>query len=649
MWVYTDDNNQRIYQSQVKTRFQRYSPNLTETSISAYSSDNKLKLDYTFFLNRSDDYVRVFYKIKIKALEDAPFNRFDIFQMGGDSYNFYKAQAVQYGNLDGIQGQLTPTNNGANDYTTTATALTGNDPWIWAGDGTITNGFGGINIEANNGIIIRDYQAKLGGMTANTPYFRERSSSQGFSASSGQNPTSYCLVPPSEVSSFLAGDSVELILETVILPKQDGDYYGPNTNFAAALAMYDNSVDLFLREVQGNAVVLNSPTNPVNNIYPYSVMTANNTALVELTGGKSYVPIVFKGLDNITNPSLWKARNNCWELVNQSTAGKDFWQADYQPETGKFDLIYNVLQDVSGDAPATIVYYLGATPPTPSIVSQTKRSAEAWTSNVNLEVFLGDSLQFDLQAMEYGTNVNGDVAWSWTGPNGFTATTRLLQLPAITDSDLGMYEATYTNAFGCSITQAITLTCVDQDNNSECDIADACSGLNSNAMLLTDPHLDNAIYGTKDYIESTTTIGLAKNLAYQAGNYILLKSGFHAQAGATFHASINNCATNLTQSMAANRQSNIANGTTDLSVQLFPNPFQSTTTIQLQLPTAASLQITIYDLTGKHVDTIIQTDYQAAGAHTFSWSCGINCIPGIYILTIQTDTAVISKKMILRY
>ena len=101
MWVYTNENNQRIYQSQVKTRFQRYSPNLTETSISAYSSDNKLKLDYTFYLNRSDYFLRVYYKIKVKALEATAFNRFDIFQLGGDVYNLHKAQTVVYGNDEG--------------------------------------------------------------------------------------------------------------------------------------------------------------------------------------------------------------------------------------------------------------------------------------------------------------------------------------------------------------------------------------------------------------------------------------------------------------------------------------------------------------------------------------------------------------------
>jgi hypothetical protein len=181
MWVYEDSNNTRQYQSEVKTDFKKYSPNLTETTIGAVSADQKLKLDYTFYLNRSDDYLRVYYKINIEALEAVSFNRFDIFQLGGDIYNIHNTQSVVYGNDAGNQGTFTPTNNGSNDYTTTEIPLTGSNPWVWAGDGLSYAGAeSGIDIDTNNGMIIRDYKATLNGVENNTPYFRERSSSIGY-------------------------------------------------------------------------------------------------------------------------------------------------------------------------------------------------------------------------------------------------------------------------------------------------------------------------------------------------------------------------------------------------------------------------------------------------------------------------------------
>jgi Secretion system C-terminal sorting domain len=356
---YNNSSGTRIYQSQVKTRFKKYGPNLTETSISAYSDDNKLKLDYTFQLNRSDDYVRVYYKIKIKALANTSFTRFDIFQLGSDNYNYRKAQSLAYGNDAGLLGQFTPNNLGTNNYTTPEIALSGTNPWIWSGDGKFTEAPGGISIETNNAIIIRSYTALLNGQVSNTPYFRERSNASAQTL----KPTQYCLVPPPNLTSFAQGDSIELLLEAVCLPKQTTDYYGPNVNFTQALTQYGNTWELLYREVLGNRIAASSETNLINTNYPLTVTTINNTGLVTITGGKGYVPIVFKGLTNITDPKLWKLRNNSWELVDQTNYGKDFWQTEYDETTGLFELIYNVNQDLTNDAIASIKYYLGTTPP----------------------------------------------------------------------------------------------------------------------------------------------------------------------------------------------------------------------------------------------------------------------------------------------
>jgi len=122
----------------------------------------------------------------------------------------------------------------------------------------------------------------------------------------------------------------------------------------------------------GNKIEASSPTNELEEHYPLTVTTVNNTATVIVNGGKSYVPIVFKGLSTVSNPKLWKAVNNGWELVDQSNWGKDFWQADYQPATATFNIVYNLNQDMPNDKRANIKYYLGETPPNPSIILQSK-------------------------------------------------------------------------------------------------------------------------------------------------------------------------------------------------------------------------------------------------------------------------------------
>ena len=463
MWIYEDTNNTRQYQSEVKTDFKKYSPNLTETTIGAVSADRKLKLDYTFYLNRSDDYLRVYYKINIEALEAVSFNRFDIFQLGGDIYNIHNTQSVVYGNDAGSQGTFTPTNNGANDYTTTEIPLTGSNPWVWAGDGLSYAGAeSGIDIDTNNGMIIRDYKATLNGVENNTPYFRERSSSIGFSAGQNLNinPTSYCIVTPPGTTSFAAGDTIELLVEVVVFPKLNGDYYGPNSNFEQALALYGNSYELLYRESLRNTINATSPTNTIDSLYPLTVETVDNTGLVTITGGKGYVPLVFSGVTNSSNPELWKTSDSCWELVDQSVHGKDFWQTNFNPQTSTFDLIYNVNQDLTNDASAVIQYYLGTTPPQPSLVRQSTIAGNPSTSESELTAIADvDTVVLEPQLNAYGSTTNAiDLNYVWTGPNDFTHTGRVFDFDPIQETDEGDYAVTYTNAFGCTDTTTFTIT-----------------------------------------------------------------------------------------------------------------------------------------------------------------------------------------------
>ena len=462
MWVYEDSNNTRQYQSEVKTDFKKYSPNLTETTIGAVSADRKLKLDYTFYLNRSDDYLRVYYKINIEALEAVSFNRFDIFQLGGDIYNIHNTQSVVYGNDAGNQGTFTPTNSGSNTYTTAEIPLTGSNPWVWAGDGLSYAGAeSGIDIDTNNGMIIREYKATLNGVENNTPYFRERSSSIGYSAGQNLNinPTSYCIVTPPGTTSFAAGDTIELLVEVVVFPKLDGDYYGPNSNFEEALALYGNSYELLYRESLGNTITAASPTNTIDSVYPLTVETIDNTGLVTITGGKGYVPLVFSGLTRSSNPELWKASDSCWELVDQSVHGKDFWQTNFNPQTSTFDLIYNVNQDLENDESAVIQYYLGTPPPQPSILTQSTVGENPSTSESELTAIADiDAVVLEPQLNAYGSITNAiDLNYAWTGPNNLTHTGRVLNFDPIQETDQGEYIVTCTNAFGCTNTKSYTI------------------------------------------------------------------------------------------------------------------------------------------------------------------------------------------------
>ena len=61
-----------------------------------------------------------------------------------------------------------------------------------------------------------------------------------------------------------------------------------------------------------------------------------------LAGGLGYTPITINGLENPQNWELQKNVNDCWEMVDQSVHGNDYWQAYSDVDAGSYTLIYNV-------------------------------------------------------------------------------------------------------------------------------------------------------------------------------------------------------------------------------------------------------------------------------------------------------------------
>ena len=79
--------------------------------------------------------------------------------------------------------------------------------------------------------------------------------------------------------------------------------------------------------------------------------------------------------------------------------------------------------------------------------------------------------------------------------------------------------------------------------------------------------------------------------------------------------------------------------------QNYPNPFNPTTKIQFNLPLQGVVSVTIYDILGREVTTLVNQEL-SAGTHTFSWDAS-RYSSGIYIYRLVTPNAVISNKMTL--
>ena len=85
----------------------------------------------------------------------------------------------------------------------------------------------------------------------------------------------------------------------------------------------------------------------------------------------------------------------------------------------------------------------------------------------------------------------------------------------------------------------------------------------------------------------------------------------------------------------------------------FPNPFNPATTIQYALPTAADVELTVYNVVGQVVRTLV-AEHQGAGRYTVEWNAtddrGHSVSAGLYLYRLQAggEFAEVKKMLLLK-
>ncbi len=89
---------------------------------------------------------------------------------------------------------------------------------------------------------------------------------------------------------------------------------------------------------------------------------------------------------------------------------------------------------------------------------------------------------------------------------------------------------------------------------------------------------------------------------------------------------------------------------TEFAVNVYPNPFNPSTTITYSLPEAAPVTVVIYDVLGQQVRQLISQN-NAPGRYQVQWdardSQGRSVASGVYIAKINAGTSTLSQKMLL--
>ncbi|MGH1362079.1 MAG: T9SS type A sorting domain-containing protein [Calditrichia bacterium] len=79
--------------------------------------------------------------------------------------------------------------------------------------------------------------------------------------------------------------------------------------------------------------------------------------------------------------------------------------------------------------------------------------------------------------------------------------------------------------------------------------------------------------------------------------------------------------------------------------QNYPNPFNPSTTIRFRIPSAEAVQITLYDMSGREITTLLSQNL-ASGEHSLTFDAE-NLSSGVYVYRLQAGSYQATKKMML--
>jgi hypothetical protein len=137
-------------------------------------------------------------------------------------------------------------------------------------------------------------------------------------------------------------------------------------------------------------------------------------------------------------------------------------------------------------------------------------------------------------------------------------------------------------------------------------------------------------------ISATNVVNEDSKVHYEAGKSVTLLPGFSAKSGATFKASIGKI----------EASSKIAGAETSekLNMYAYPNPFESSVEIEYYLPQAGKVSLSITNIIGLNIATLVDNQEMSAGTHRAKFS-GEDISSGTYLYTLKTEAGAVSKKI----
>lgn len=180
--------------------------------------------------------------------------------------------------------------------------------------------------------------------------------------------------------------------------------------------------------------------------------------------------------------------------------------------------------------------------------------------------------------------------------------------------------------------------------------ASDCPSTESNITINASPEQDTTIHAANT-ITTSGEIIITKNVIFQAGQSITLTSGFHAQAGHNFLARIAASSSLKEVATIAPQKNNSQVGTflpskQKLTFSVAPNPMFNHTTLTCELPTSAVVNLALYNMQGKLVQSLVKNQYLQRGQTQIRLDVSKE-VSGLYFLGLKTQSDFMMKKIMI--
>lgn len=356
--------NSMFNYKKMHVQYRTQGPNLTEVIYRGITEDEKIAYEVTLHLPRTDDVSKAYHTFKYTFLEDVTFGRMAFYQFGTDNYNDNHFETMAVGNDAGTVDITLDGKTYSGDFKLPKDVLAqyvggkgmqridvegeglwvafmGYEPVLWK-----------VSPGSNRMLNLISYNATLNGKTYKKP------SLSFFHTMNGGVPCiAVELSPPAEVGNTIqAGSVVEGTVQWLNMPCEKEDYYGPSEIVNGFDEDDFNTSKIAYAYAVGSKYDVTAEIGTVVNHTPIKVAcTPEQTsgaavAQITVTGGMSWVPMTFTGVQHYSGYQLEQLVDGQWVKVDQSVSGNDYWQVYYDSTNCTYEFTYNVEHTGGNDA-----------------------------------------------------------------------------------------------------------------------------------------------------------------------------------------------------------------------------------------------------------------------------------------------------------